>query len=241
MRAGAAILLALWSLQAAAQNSPSSLERTLVDASLSGYVEFDVMAIRFPAEAEALAEKMQKALDERPEWYREYGLKHINDHPFPYHENFGLTEAEYLRFLELGEDRHFEPALKVNLGIRDLGDGRFRLNGGRQMAPYTGVEFDVRRLTARVPGREQPIPGEAFSAGMLDPVGKVSGYRWHFEAGDIYAQAPNIQVIDLRVFLNGTGRLVFEYTNKKTVNGELELISEYILASTGKTSRSGNR
>ena len=113
MRFGAALLLALWSLQAAAKNSPSSLERTLVDASLGGYVEFDLMAIRFPREAEALAEKMQKALDE--------------------------------------------------------------------------------------------------------------------------------QVIELQVLISESGRLVFEYTNKKTVNGEFERSIESILASTGKTSRSGNR
>ena len=53
-----------------------------------------------------------------PDWFREYSTDAKPGVPLPYHENLGLTQDEYTKYIELWDQRKMQPVPKGEVAIR---------------------------------------------------------------------------------------------------------------------------
>jgi hypothetical protein len=227
-------------------NPQGRLEALLLDCSQNGYIEMELFTIVASGEAEALGKRLADASERDPEWFQNYLLEHINERPLPYHEKFGLTKQEYFHFFELYEkSRRFAVVRMGRISVSSKGNGRFRFDGGKSIPWLPNITIDLRKDSAEVPGHPA-MRGKPHSEGLLEPVGKIEGFRW--KTGNSGGDPPdrledfNYHGVELVVASDKREQLVIQFRDVLIEGGERDPdhATDTIMRYTGRSTRQGN-
>lgn len=176
------ILLALASCGGEESAASPSLQQLLPD----GRVEARRMQIRLPLPIAGIAFVMQQSLQQNKEWAMEYMEANDVPGPLPYHENFGVTEEEYDRYIasvEAGESALRDDAA-ASFEVTHFGE-KSKLRTGESLATVDGLEFDWSADAVRTPW------GDLIGSEPLEILGEkaalapFSGRRWELVEGKI--------------------------------------------------------
>lgn len=142
-----------------------------------------VMQLGLSPEAKKLTERFKAALASRPEWTSAYAAKYKNYHgTLPYHENMGLSKAEYDEMVQLSKQTKLVQIGTVELSAIRQPDNSIQLRTKPHLAGIDGVVVDgagqavttrFARLT-EVKSIENTDPN--------GPTGRWAGTQWRHES-----------------------------------------------------------
>lgn len=150
----------------------------------TGKCEIDQMELSYSPRFIELANKMQTTVSANKEWWLSYVKQYANSgKPLPYNSKLGLTEEEYAEYLSLGKKQTLAKVQSCELSVKVNSD-IYEFDGGANLPELTGLKINLQELTVATPFGilKNPEPDESAGGGAL---GAFSGYRWHFEEGDI--------------------------------------------------------
>ena len=152
----------------------------------SSYIEADknykgdIGVVLPPKEIRVYLKKVEDAAKKNGEWFREYSEKFEEGVPLPYHENLGLTQKEYQKYIELWEKREFKSLQEVGLRFQKMGDKwglKVTGKGARisllRFNPATGSMTSPNGELKRI--EDIDAPAESY-------YGAWKGVEWRFES-----------------------------------------------------------
>lgn len=179
----------------------------------AGRLTVDVMEMMAPQRATELAQRLQQAARENPEWWPEHVKKAKRGEPLPYDSRLGLSKAEYDEFLTLSKQMVAQRKSETTLAITVTEDGVYVLDGGEALSDLTGIEIDLKMDVVRTPFGDAKKRSE-INAKDGSPLGAWNGVQWKLEAPD--ANGMTGTVVKLAVGkLESSGRAVLYYDVRK--------------------------
>ena len=164
-----------------------------------GTIDVQVLAIGIPDGPAQIAERVQKAIQERPEWFQEYSRQYIaKGEPLPYHRNFGVSEAEYEQYLKVPEQIQLVPDFKATIQVDadpENGD-RILLNGGAQLADLHDVTIDYLHMAVQTPLGEC-LDGTFGTGPAWRNLGPYEAWRWSAETGDALGERATFKTMSM--------------------------------------------
>ncbi len=140
-----------------------------------------------PGEIDKHVAKVEAAARENPEWFEEYSTASPPGSPLPFHENLGLTRAEYDDYIALWRKREFRPVEEVMLILRENAGGTWSLTASGEAGMLTTLRYHPENDTFRSPngklGRIDDIKTDPDSI-----LGEWSGPEWRFEEETTFGQ-----------------------------------------------------
>jgi hypothetical protein len=151
-----------------------------------GRVNAERMQIRPPLPIAAIGFVMQRSMKEHKAWTTAYIQEHDAPGALPYHENFGVSEEEYDRYIasmEAGESALRADA-KVSFEVTHFGE-KSKLKSGEALATVNNLEFDWAADTVRTPWGDL-VGSEVIQLdGERAALAPFVGRRWELSLGDI--------------------------------------------------------
>ncbi|NWK56903.1 hypothetical protein HW115_14865 [Verrucomicrobiaceae bacterium N1E253] len=171
----------------AAENKPAAVEPGKVPAAIAAYLAKDkpvmgeVGAIVPPKEINKYIAKVQAAAKaDTTGWHKEYASKSKPGLPLPYHENLGLTKAEYDEYLKLWDDRQFKAAQKVVLRLEEPKPGEWMVRVSGVGGPISLLRYlSTQDAWKSTNGQLKRI--EDIDAAERSILGAWKGKEWRFE------------------------------------------------------------
>jgi hypothetical protein len=144
---------------------------------VSGPVDrMKLQAVDFQRVAD-LGKRFKAAVDQRPDWMREYAAQHRGQRPLPWHENFGLTREEYQEYYEKSRVKAYvkagETTLEVKRGERVV-EIRFD-EGEGAMSP---ISLDLAALTLDTPLGTLALESKRNTEPDSSPLTPSQYYLW---------------------------------------------------------------
>jgi hypothetical protein len=151
----------------------------------------EVFLLGSSAEVEAAAAKMKAALAKKSAWLQKY-LKEKNPKPgeiLPYHENFGVTEAEYKLIVESKKTLTLKKIGSAPIQVEDAGEGKLKITlgpvEGLPLAlPVTEFTLSKDRSEMSCKFGSDAKAEEINQTDAKAPTGKWSGKQWSIEKGN---------------------------------------------------------
>lgn len=133
-----------------------------------------------PPELEKYIAKVGAAARKNPEWFKEFSGASKPGAPLPYHENLGLTKAEYDDYLALWEKREFKPTADVMLVLRKTFGDTWSLTASGEAGAISTLRYDEEKDVFRSPNGELERL-EDIKADSTSILGAWSGFEWRFQ------------------------------------------------------------
>lgn len=133
-----------------------------------------------PPEIEKFLSKVQTAARKKPKWFMEFSKNAKPGTPLPYHENLGLTKAEYDEYLELWAKREFKGMSEVMLVLRETFGNTWSLTASGEAGAISTLRYDPKTDTFRSPNGELKRL-EDINADASSILGAWTGKEWRFE------------------------------------------------------------
>jgi hypothetical protein len=147
----------------------------------SGIIKGSVMVVGGSPELEALSKRLQAALAANPEWLKGY-IEKAGSKELPYHKNFGLTEEEYKRFLDLSKTgMSLQRAASVEITLKRSSDGTLTFVTVPGEFPLNGVTISANGGIAVTPYGRLNRGSDINQRDAKAPTGRWSGARWAHE------------------------------------------------------------
>jgi hypothetical protein len=195
------------------------------DVMVEGRLTVDVMEIASPPRASELAQRLQQAAREDPDWWREHVKKAEPGEPLPYDSRLGLSEAEYKEFLALSNKMTTQKKAEATLIITEDNDV-YVLDGGQALADFTGIEIDLDNDLVRTPfgvlTKRTEIEASEGSA-----LGAWAGTQWRLEDPDSNGIVGTVAKLAVGK-LKQSGRCVIYYDVRKISPGGKKRISHVL-------------
>jgi hypothetical protein len=121
------------------------------DVVREGRVIVDVMEIGGPPRANELAQRLQQAARENPDFWLEHLRKAKPGEPLPYNPRLGLSEAEYTELLTLSKKLTTRKKAEATLVVTTEDDEVYVLDGGQALPDFTGIVIDLKNDLVRTP------------------------------------------------------------------------------------------
>ena len=131
-----------------------------------GPVQVDVMQLGLPRRAVEIVQRLEAHLAEHPEWWSEHVRSAPEGEPIPYDPRMGISEAEYLEFLELASAGTLNKVGEATLDFQWVSSRRVRLGAEGELAALNGIEIDV--VLQRLP----PLPSGRCRSGSRSTTGR---------------------------------------------------------------------
>ena len=150
-----------------------------------GQTSFQVLEKDLTPEFKEVYDKYQKSIIKNKDWFRNFKEKYKEMSPLPYHENFGLTEAEYDKmnkdFLGL------KMRVKTTKTVEVIKEGdKISFKGADDFRFLDMVSIDKEKNTVLI--------NDAYNAKFIGQVyqsdseyGGYAGYKWKYEKGNYEA------------------------------------------------------
>ena len=184
-------------------------------------------AIR-PPKIQILADKFAAAIAEQPDWLPNYVAKvepHLKPGTLlPYHENFGLTEAEYIELSEGLKQTTYEPVETESVTVRHFKD-TVVLHFGPKLAPFNDIVFDRATLAVTTPLGKAGSPRQEIR--KETKIGIINGYGWTYSSENI--GIGNGSEYTLHIGTTPEGDNYFYYLGHSKSNGLLNESVECLL------------
>lgn len=146
-----------------------------------GPVQVDVMQLGLPRRAVEIVQRLEAHLAEHPEWWSEHVRSAPEGEPIPYDPRMGISEAEYLEFLELASAGTLNKVGEATLDFQWVSSRRVRLGAEGELAALNGIEIDVVLQRATTPFGTLPERVEIDNRSESSPTGPWRGVQWSGE------------------------------------------------------------
>ena len=140
-----------------------------------------------PGEIDKHVAKVEAAARENPEWFEEFSTASPPGSPLPFHENLGLTRAEYDDYLALWRKREFRPIEEVMMLLRQSFGGTWSLTASGEAGMLSTLRYNPENDTFRSPNGELARI-EDIQADPDSILGEWSGPEWRFEEETSFGQ-----------------------------------------------------
>lgn len=147
----------------------------------SGPVQVDVMRLGLPWRAVELGQRLEAGAAQHPEWWSEHVQNAPEGEPIPYDPRMGITEDEYLEFLDLASTATLVKVGEATLDFQWLSPRRVRLKAEGELAALDGVEIDVVLQRAVTPMGALSERVEIDNPAETAPTGPWRGVQWSGE------------------------------------------------------------
>ena len=137
------------------------------------------MQLAAPAEYARIAQRLGAVAKANPEWFKSYVAQHEGA-VLPYHSNFGVTEAEYRTFLELGNKMTLAEAARVELKVVDAPGAR-TLSASGGAAALNGFKIDPEGNFVQTPNGRLTVRTRIDQQDAASPTGRWTGVQWRSE------------------------------------------------------------
>lgn len=226
-------LLLLLSVSACSSedSAPSvSLQQLLPE----GRVNAARMQIRPPLPIAAIGFVMQRSMKEHSAWLVSYMKEHDSPGALPYHENFGVSEEEYDRYIasmEAGESALRSDA-EVSFEVTHFGE-KSKLKAGELLATINNLEFDWAADTVRTPWGDL-VGSEAFQLdGERAALAPFVGRRWEMSSGDIEAaltsESGNAKLLKVSLGTRNDNQDVLLYFRAASVRQGITYVNDEVI------------
>jgi hypothetical protein len=147
-------------------------------------VDVEILGMDPPEEFSRLQSAFTESIEKNQRWFLEYAKANAAGGPLPYHENFGITKAEYERFLKLMIELKLVPIAKGRLRFSRKSDDQILIEGvdGLHEFNETVIDFKQEHVATRwgtVPLDRPTHAGEGSALG-----------RWDGFSGDLTTGVP---------------------------------------------------
>lgn len=225
------LAMLLFAACSAEDSAPSaSLQQLLPE----GRVQAERLQIRPPLPIAAIGFVMQRSMKQHSQWYRSYLQEHGSIGALPYHENFGVSEEEYDRYIasmEAGESALRADA-KVSFEVSHFGE-KTKLKAAELLATMNNLEFDWTADTVRTPWGDligsQVYQLDREQAALAPFVGR----RWEFSSGDIESalttESGNAKLLKVYLGTRHDNREVLLYFRAASVQQGITYVNDEVI------------
>ena len=140
-----------------------------------------------PSEIDKHVAKVETAARQNPEWFEEYSTSSPPGSPLPFHENLGLTRAEYDDYIALWRKREFRSVEEVMLLLRKNSDDTWSITASGEAGILTTLRYHPEKDIFRSPNGELERI-EDIQAVPDSILGEWSGPEWRFEEETSFGQ-----------------------------------------------------
>ena len=110
------------------------------------------MRLLISPDYERLSARMLAAIGRDRAWFEAYARQHPNVRgPLPWHQRFGLSEAEYRRMIALSNEVRLEEIGRLQLGVAAAPGGGFALSATGPAARLNGIVLQPGRDRVETP------------------------------------------------------------------------------------------
>jgi len=133
-----------------------------------------------PAELDKYVAKVEAAARQNPEWFEEYSTSSPPGSPLPFHENLGLTQAEYDDYIKHWRAREFRALDEVILLLRRSSGDTWTITATGEAGAVSTLRYNPETGNFRSPNGEL-VRIEDINADKDSILGEWSGAEWRFE------------------------------------------------------------
>ena len=231
LRFAGLLVLLLASACSSEDSAPSiSLQQLLPE----GRVNAARMQIRPPLPIAAIGFVMQQALVKQKQWLLDYEQEHDALGPLPYHENFGVSEEEYDRYIasmEAGESALRADA-EASFEVAHFGE-KSKLKTGEALATVSALEFDWAADSVRTPWGDLVGSEVLQFDGDATPLAPFVGRRWELRTGDIKAalstESGNAKLVRVYLGTRNDNRDVLLYVRAASVHQGIVYVDDEVI------------
>lgn len=199
-----------------------------------GRVDAARMQIRPPLPIAAIGFVMQQALASQKQWLLDYEQEHEARSALPYHENFGVSEEEYDRYIasmQTGESALRADA-EVSFAVAHSGE-KSKLKTGEALATVNNLEFDWAVDTVRTPWGDLLGSEVLQFEGDATPLAPFVGRRWELRTGDINAalktESGNAKLVRVYLGTRNKNRDVLLYVRAASVQQGIVYVDDEVI------------
>lgn len=142
-----------------------------------------VMQLGLSPEATKLTERFKAALESRPEWTSAYASKYKNHRgTLPYHENMGLSKAEYDEMVQLSKQMKLVQVGTVELSAMRQPDNSIQLRTNPHLPGIDGVIVDGAGQAVTTRFARLTEAKSIDNTNPDGPAGRWAGTQWRHES-----------------------------------------------------------
>jgi hypothetical protein len=142
-------------------------------------VEVEILDAQPPEDIARIQKTVQESVTANQKWFAEYVLKGKS---LTYHPNFGVTEAEFNRYMDFWRDKRLVPVRKGRLKFTAQSDSKTLIENVDGLSKLNGIVVDFERnqvsTTWGTASADTPIHTTEKSA-----TGSSDQYSWRMEKG----------------------------------------------------------
>lgn len=161
----------------------------------SGTIHATFYARQFAPGTEELAARLHESVSKHPEWFAEYVKSHEGE--LPYHPRFGISRAEYQKYLTLTRESRLRPSMSQDFKVQREG---------------SGISFKTQ-------GHESVLDELTFFSGdhyVLTPYGKLTNESDFDNPNSELGRTTGLKWNKEQLFDEGGGMAVTVYIGRRT-------------------------
>ena len=205
-----------------------------IDSSIrDGEFGYEINELEYSQEIQNITAKFQQSIATNKIWFEEYLRKNLKEgEGLPYHEKFGITEAQYHKIKNL---QKVPPKLKpVSLEVitATKKEGKIIFKSKGDLKVFDLIEIDVNKMTLKYAGEIVPY-SHIINAPSTTPLGQWRGYSFKVEA---YNESDELKfdMISSKIIEINFGRthpenrIVFRIKHKELTKGKTKVNNEVV-------------
>lgn len=159
-------------------------------------VDVEILGMKPPEEYVRLQTAFTKSIQKNQAWMLEYVKANAAGGPLPYHENFGITRAEYEKLHKLIKQLKLVPVAKGRLRFSRVSDDQIQIDGIDGLHEFDGTVIDFKQEL--VITRWGKVPHERIAhVGEDSAIGAWDGARCHLSTGSPESGNASLLRIDI--------------------------------------------
>lgn len=203
-------------------------------------VKAEVGIVVPPPELDSYIAKVEAAARENSEWFQNYSSASEPGTPLPYHENLGLSRAEYDEYLALWRKREFRPIEEVILLLRKNASGAWSVVATGEAGVISTLRFDPETKNFRSPNGELKRLDDVKT--HPDSIlGEWSGAEWRLEKESLFGETK--ENIAIGKFADGKyGIMIYraqEISSEGTRLMDRSMVVRFVLGEAGQMRQPG--
>lgn len=171
--------------------SPSRHIDSLQHWLLNGEYQAEIHMLVPNTEAAAIRKQMRDSIRTKPDWFRNFIKEQDLEKDLPYHRNFGVTELEYNKFLELKGTKEYGLRGRAKLAVMPDSNNlsvRFKSVGQLVGINYVHIDYPSALVTIASPLADTVIlkAPKVWESEKDDNLfdSPFHGYTWKFISND---------------------------------------------------------
>ena len=142
----------------------------------SGVIHATFYTRQFPHGTEELAMRLQESVSKYPDWFAEYVKSHKGQ--LPYHPRFGISSAEYERYLALTRESRLRPSMSKDFKVQRE-DGGISFKAQDDESDLDALVFFPKEHYVLTPYGK--LASESEFDNPNNELGRTTGLKWSKE------------------------------------------------------------